>query len=259
MLKAALADKDWALRVARRGAAQAARSVVAPTSMRDPARAPTTAAARRYQAARLDHRRRCRRSVYIDTDRGTIQVELAVLDAPLTVEQLHHARAQGFFNGLSIHRVVPNFVVQDGDPRGDGEGGPATRSATSSNERPYPARHGRHGARLGRHRRQPVLHHALAAAASLDAKYTVFGRVVSGHGRGGQDSAVRCDSPRACVGWRADDEPVAEGGWRPAIGRGDSRPFYVTGEIGLPFLAGLLLPALGFLCHCLVIPPSCWV
>ena len=75
------------------------------------------------------------------------------------------SRGKGFFNGLPIHRVVPNFVVQGGDPRGDGEGGPGYAIRDELNDAAVPAGHGRHGARLGRHRRQPVLHHARPAAA----------------------------------------------------------------------------------------------
>ena len=52
--------------------------------------------------------------LYLDTDRGTIQIELAVLDAPLTVENFVALARRGYFDGLSIHRVVPDFVVQDG-------------------------------------------------------------------------------------------------------------------------------------------------
>ena len=128
--------------------------------------APTTlAAGRRTQAPRLVE------PAGVDAGRtstpiaGTIQIELAVLDAPLTVENFVTLARKGFFNGLSVHRVVPDFVVQDGDPRGDGEGGPGLHDPRRAQRAAVPARHGRHGARLGRHRRQPVLHHALAAAA----------------------------------------------------------------------------------------------
>ena len=75
--------------------------------------------------------------VYLDTDRGTIQIELAVLDAPLTVENFVTLARKGYFNGLSVHRVVPDFVMQDGDPRGDGEGGPGYTIRDELNERPY--------------------------------------------------------------------------------------------------------------------------
>ena len=117
--------------------------------------------------------------VYLDTDRGTIQIELAVLDAPLTAENFVQLARSGFFNGLSAHRVVPNFVVQTGDPRGDGEGGPGYTIRDELNELPY--LRGTVGMALDwadtggsqffiTHSPQP----------HLDAKYTVFGRVVAG-------------------------------------------------------------------------------
>ena len=86
---------------------------------------------------------------------------------------------KGYFNGLEIHRVVPNFVVQDGDPRGDGEGGPGYTIRDELNERPY--LRGTVGMALEwpdtggsqffiTHSPQP----------HLDASYTVFGHVVNG-------------------------------------------------------------------------------
>ncbi len=102
-----------------------------------------------------------------------------VLDAPLTVENFVTLARKGFFDGLSIHRVVPDFVVQDGDPRGDGEGGPGYTVRDELNERPY--LRGTIGMALDwadtggsqffiTHSPQP----------HLDAKYTVFGRVIAG-------------------------------------------------------------------------------
>ena len=60
-----------------------------------------------------------------------------MLDAPQTARNFMALARKGFFNGLQIHRVVPNFVVQDGDPRGDGEGGPGYTIRDELNERPY--------------------------------------------------------------------------------------------------------------------------
>jgi cyclophilin family peptidyl-prolyl cis-trans isomerase/HEAT repeat protein len=116
---------------------------------------------------------------FIDTDKGTIEIELAVLDAPLTVDNFVTLARKGFFNGLAIHRVVPDFVVQDGDPRGDGEGGPGYAIRDELNPRPY--LRGTVGMALDwedtggsqffiTHSPQP----------HLDARYTVFGHVVNG-------------------------------------------------------------------------------
>ncbi len=180
VLQSALADKDWAVRVR---AAQILKrldpnGVVGDidASIRP---APTTVARDVYTAARIVAPP-VSTQLFIDTDRGTIQIELAVLDAPLTVENFITLARKGYFNGLSVHRVVPDFVIQDGDPRGDGEGGPGYSIRDELNQRPY--LRGTVGMALDpwpdtggsqyfiTHSPQP----------HLDAKYTVFGRVIAG-------------------------------------------------------------------------------
>jgi cyclophilin family peptidyl-prolyl cis-trans isomerase/HEAT repeat protein len=117
--------------------------------------------------------------VYLETDKGTIQIELAMLDAPLTVFNFVRLARKGFFDGLAFHRVVPDFVVQDGDPRGDGAGSPGYTIRDEINQRPY--LRGTVGMALDwadtggsqyfiTHGPQP----------HLDGRYTVFGQVVSG-------------------------------------------------------------------------------
>jgi cyclophilin family peptidyl-prolyl cis-trans isomerase len=179
VLTSALADKDWSVRVR---AAMLLKQI-------DPAAAagvdaqirpaPTTLPADTYAAPHLTSPP-VSTQAYIDTDRGTIQLELAVIDAPLTVENFIALARKGYFNGLSIHRVVPNFVVQDGDPRGDGEGAPGYTIRDELNERPY--LRGTIGMAL-----DPwpdtggsQFFIALSPQPHLDAKYTVFGRVIAG-------------------------------------------------------------------------------
>lgn len=60
----------------------------------------------------------------IETDKGIIKLELYPEAAPKTVSNFVTLAKSGFYNGLSFHRVVPNFVIQGGDPKGDGTGGP---------------------------------------------------------------------------------------------------------------------------------------
>jgi cyclophilin family peptidyl-prolyl cis-trans isomerase/HEAT repeat protein len=176
LLDAALADKDWAVRV--RAAAllkQGEPSTEADARIRP---APTRMTPESYQATHLTNPA-VSTQAFIDTDRGTIQIELAVLDAPLTVDNFIALARRGFFNGLTFHRVVPNFVVQGGDPRGDGEGGPGYTIRNEINEQPY--LRGTVGIALDwadtggsqffiTHSPQP----------HLDARYTVFGRVIAG-------------------------------------------------------------------------------
>ncbi|HEY7291113.1 MAG TPA: HEAT repeat domain-containing protein [Vicinamibacterales bacterium] len=177
-LEAALADKDWAVRVR---AAQLLKTISPTTAANVDARirpAPTTLAADAYSVARLTNPT-VSTMLYIDTDRGTFQVELAVLDAPLTVENFVTLARKGYFNGLSIHRVVPDFVIQDGDPRGDGEGGPGYTIRDELNELPY--LRGTVGMALDwRDTGGSQFFVTHSPQPHLDARYTVFGRVVAG-------------------------------------------------------------------------------
>jgi cyclophilin family peptidyl-prolyl cis-trans isomerase len=179
LMDAALADKDWAVRV--RAAAllrQADPASDGEARIRPAPVGPVQLTPEGYAAAHLIEPS-VSTQAYIDTDRGTIQIELAVLDAPLTVENFIALARKGFFTGLTFHRVVPNFVIQGGDPRGDGEGGPGYTIKDEINERPY--LRGTVGMALDwadtggsqffiTHSPQP----------HLDAKYTAFGRVVAG-------------------------------------------------------------------------------
>jgi len=177
VLRSAFADKDWAVRVR---AAQLARQLDAAA---DPAAdirpAPTTLTADVYEATRLVNPA-VATQVYLDTDRGTIQIEVAVLDAPLTVENFLTLARKGYFTGLGVHRVVPDFVVQDGDPRGDGEGGPGYSIRDELNPSPY--LRGTVGMALDPWPDTGGSQYfiTLSPQPHLDTRYTVFGRVVSG-------------------------------------------------------------------------------
>ncbi len=116
---------------------------------------------------------------YIETDRGVVQIDLAVLDAPLTVANFVALARKGFFDGLAIHRVVPDFVVQDGDPRGDGEGGPGYTIRDEINMRPY--LRGTVGMALDwEDTGGSQFFITLSPQPHLDGRYTVFGSVLEG-------------------------------------------------------------------------------
>jgi peptidyl-prolyl cis-trans isomerase B (cyclophilin B) len=66
-------------------------------------------------------------TVTIKTDRGTIVADLDPRLAPKTVNNFVSLARRGFYDGLTFHRVVPGFVIQGGDPRGDGTGDPGYR------------------------------------------------------------------------------------------------------------------------------------
>jgi cyclophilin family peptidyl-prolyl cis-trans isomerase len=117
--------------------------------------------------------------VFIETVRGTIEFELAVIDAPQTTRNFMALARRGYFNGLQVHRVVPNFVMQDGDPRGDGEGGPGYSIRDELNERPY--LRGTVGMALAwRDTGGSQFFITHSPQPHLDAGYTVFGHVVNG-------------------------------------------------------------------------------
>jgi cyclophilin family peptidyl-prolyl cis-trans isomerase/HEAT repeat protein len=116
---------------------------------------------------------------YIDTDKGTIELELAVVDAPLTVANFIALARKGFFRNVAIHRLVPDFVVQAGDPRGDGEGGPGYTIRDELNQQPY--LRGTVGMALEwEDTGGSQFFITLSPQPHLDARYTVFGRVISG-------------------------------------------------------------------------------
>ena len=116
---------------------------------------------------------------FIETVRGTIEFELAVVDAPQTARNFMSLARKGFFNGLQVHRVVPNFVIQDGDPRGDGEGSPGYTIRDELNDRPY--LRGTVGMALAwRDTGGSQFFITHSPQPHLDAKYTAFGHVVNG-------------------------------------------------------------------------------
>jgi cyclophilin family peptidyl-prolyl cis-trans isomerase len=133
VLEEALKDRDWAVRVRAAELLRAAGAAPPPDAIRPaPIERPLTDAERTWVTAPPYSPQ-----AYLETGRGTIQIELAVLDAPVAVASFIDLARRGFFDGLAIHRVVPDFVVQDGDPRGDGEGGPGYTLRDEINQRPY--------------------------------------------------------------------------------------------------------------------------
>lgn len=113
------------------------------------------------------------------TDKGTFVIELLPEAAPLTVHNFIELARRGFFANIAFHRVVPNFVIQGGDPRGDGNGGPGYQIRCEINEVPY--ERGAIGMALsGKDTGGSQWFVTHAPQPHLDGGYTVFGRVVSG-------------------------------------------------------------------------------
>ena len=115
----------------------------------------------------------------LETDRGAIEIELATADAPTTVARFTKLARDGFYDDLTFHRVVPAFVIQGGDPRGDGYGGPGWTQRCEDNRLPY--RRGTVGMALaGRDTGGSQFFIAHSAQPHLEGRYTVFGRVLRG-------------------------------------------------------------------------------
>jgi len=115
----------------------------------------------------------------IETERGSIVLDLFGADAPITVDNFLRLADRHYFDGSRWHRVVPNFVIQDGDPRGDGNGGPGTVIRDELNRSRY--ERGVLGMALSgpdTGGSQFFLTHS--PQPHLDGRYTVFGRLYSG-------------------------------------------------------------------------------
>ena len=117
--------------------------------------------------------------VYIETDHGTIELELLVIEAPIATDNLLVLARRGFYDGLTFHRVVPNHVVQTGDPRGDGAGGPGYTLRDELGQVPF--LRGTVGLALdGRDTGGSQFFITPSPQPQLDGRYPVVARVVAG-------------------------------------------------------------------------------
>ena len=166
----ALADAAWPV---RREAHEFLRRVGA-----DP---PEPAAAPALEAAAYDAMLRAPFTpvAWIETERGEIEVELFIADAPRTVWNFIRLAREGFYDGLEFHRVIPNFVLQAGDPRGDSSGGPGYTIRCEINERFY--MRGSLGMALdGKDTGGSQFFITLLPQPHLNGRYTLFGQVREG-------------------------------------------------------------------------------
>lgn len=117
--------------------------------------------------------------VIITTKYGQIEMSLDLVETPLTTLSFVRLAQSGFFNGLTFHRVVPEFVVQGGDPRGDGNGGPGSTIRCEYSGRPYGR--GSVGMALsGKDTGGSQFFITMEPQPHLDGAYTHFGQVLSG-------------------------------------------------------------------------------
>jgi peptidyl-prolyl cis-trans isomerase B (cyclophilin B) len=119
----------------------------------------------------------------IITDKGTMNVEFFEKDAPLTVKNFTDLAKKGFYDGLTFHRVIPNFVVQGGCPKGTGAGGPGYEIKCELNgENQYHEKGVLSMAHAGRDTGGSQFFIVLdrSNTAHLDRNHTCFGKVVQG-------------------------------------------------------------------------------
>jgi peptidyl-prolyl cis-trans isomerase B (cyclophilin B) len=116
----------------------------------------------------------------LQTNHGAIAIELFGDDAPKTVENFLKLARDGFYNGVIFHRVIPDFMVQGGDPTGTGSGGPGYQFEDEFNDNKV-VRGALAMANAGPNTNGSQFFIVTTDAASwLDGKHTVFGRVTDG-------------------------------------------------------------------------------
>jgi peptidyl-prolyl cis-trans isomerase B (cyclophilin B) len=115
----------------------------------------------------------------ITTDKGDIEIELFGDDAPNTVANFEKLATSGYYDGLTFHRVIPNFVIQGGCPEGTGRGGPGYTIPCEIN----PRKHGTGTlsmAHAGKDTGGSQFFITHSPQPHLDGVHTVFGQVIKG-------------------------------------------------------------------------------
>ena len=116
----------------------------------------------------------------IETKHGKIEIDFYAKDAPKTVAQIQELTKKGFYNGLTFHRVEPGFVVQGGDPLGNGTGGSGKNIPAEFNENKHIEGTVAMARSMDPNSADSQFYICLGTAPHLDKKYTVFGQVKKG-------------------------------------------------------------------------------
>jgi len=121
------------------------------------------------------------RTAVLETEKGTIKFELYEKEAPITTKNFIDLTQKGFYDGLTFHRVEPKFVIQGGDPRGDGTGG---SGKTIPLEIAPSLTHKKGAVGMARsedpNSASSQFYICLEDAQFLDRNYAVFGQVIEG-------------------------------------------------------------------------------
>jgi peptidyl-prolyl cis-trans isomerase B (cyclophilin B) len=116
----------------------------------------------------------------LHTNHGAIEVQLFPEDAPKTVDNFRTLAEKGFYDGVVFHRVIPDFMIQGGDPTGTGSGGPGYTFEDEPNEH-HVVRGALAMANAGPNTNGSQFFIVTADECSwLDGKHTVFGQVING-------------------------------------------------------------------------------
>jgi peptidyl-prolyl cis-trans isomerase B (cyclophilin B) len=134
----------------------------------------------------------------METDKGTIHLELFDKDAPNTVRNFVELSNKGYYNGLTFHRVIPDFVIQGGCPKGNGTGGPGYTIKCEINPNKHEAG-SLSMAHAGRDTGGSQFFICHSPQPHLDGRHTVFGRtadmdVVNAIRQGDRIQSVRIES-----------------------------------------------------------------
>lgn len=119
--------------------------------------------------------------VTVDTTKGLIEMELYAQHAPKAVNNFVFLAKKGFYDGVSFHRVIPNFVIQGGDPTGTGRGGPGYHFEDEVEDNPLTHERGVISmANAGPNTNGSQFFITHSPQTHLNGKHTVFGKVVKG-------------------------------------------------------------------------------
>jgi peptidyl-prolyl cis-trans isomerase B (cyclophilin B) len=119
--------------------------------------------------------------VKMETDKGTMVIELFINEAPGTVKNFMDLISKEYYNGLTFHRVINDFVIQGGCPKGDGTGGPGYKIKCETEGNPHKHQRGSLSmAHAGKDTGGSQFFICHSPQSHLDGVHTVFGKVVEG-------------------------------------------------------------------------------
>ena len=128
------------------------------------------------QGSKTDDFKRMR----IKTVRGDILIEFYPKQAPVTVKRIKELVSEGFYSGLTFHRVIPGFVAQGGDPNGDGTGGSGVKIKAEFSQLKHKLGTVAMARAQSIHSADSQFYIVLGELPHLDGQYTIFGKVLEG-------------------------------------------------------------------------------